>query len=280
MQNFFTLLKKIFTHTHDREMRTGVLNVGWQPDSCCVTTNTNNIFPDHKNGVAENAASFAFIPQPIHRSEKKFFMKTVLQSCKRFAIVLFLLIATLLFTKSSFAQTVLTNPTSPWTVPAGVTSVKVEVWGAGGGGGGSEVQVLQMPWRRRWRRGIIYSHNIYSKSRSNIYNYIWSRWNSRCSNYCGGTGGTTTFTGTGGTVSSAGGGGTAALAIMPMAQLEMAGVGGINGGTGALQLVMARVAVAAQEIMALALRGEQIQVLAAREIQCVHISGVVEVVAI
>ncbi len=34
MQNFFTLLKKIFTHTHDREMRTGVLNVGWQPDYC------------------------------------------------------------------------------------------------------------------------------------------------------------------------------------------------------------------------------------------------------
>jgi hypothetical protein len=42
------------------------------------------------------------------------------------------------FILQSFAQTqVITNPTSPWTVPAGVTSVKVEVWGGGGGGGGA-----------------------------------------------------------------------------------------------------------------------------------------------
>ena len=38
---------------------------------------------------------------------------------------------------NGFAQTVVvTNPTSPWTVPAGVTSIKVEVWGGGGAGGG------------------------------------------------------------------------------------------------------------------------------------------------
>jgi trimeric autotransporter adhesin len=38
---------------------------------------------------------------------------------------------------NGFAQTVVvTNPTSPWTVPAGVTSIKVEVWGSGGAGGG------------------------------------------------------------------------------------------------------------------------------------------------
>ena len=36
----------------------------------------------------------------------------------------------------SQAQIVVTNPTSPWTVPAGITSIKVEVWGGGGGGGG------------------------------------------------------------------------------------------------------------------------------------------------
>ncbi len=35
-----------------------------------------------------------------------------------------------------YSQTVVVNPTSPWIVPAGVTSVKVEVWGGGGGGGG------------------------------------------------------------------------------------------------------------------------------------------------
>lgn len=34
------------------------------------------------------------------------------------------------------AQTVVQNPTSPWTVPAGVTQIKVELWGGGGGGGG------------------------------------------------------------------------------------------------------------------------------------------------
>lgn len=33
--------------------------------------------------------------------------------------------------------TLTTSSASPWTVPAGVTSVKVEMWGGGGGGGGS-----------------------------------------------------------------------------------------------------------------------------------------------
>ena len=42
------------------------------------------------------------------------------------------------YTLQSVAQVVvLTNPTSPWTVPAYVTSLKVEVWGGGGGGGGA-----------------------------------------------------------------------------------------------------------------------------------------------
>ncbi len=34
-----------------------------------------------------------------------------------------------------WGQTVVVNPTSPWIVPAGVTSIKVEVWGGGGAGG-------------------------------------------------------------------------------------------------------------------------------------------------
>ncbi len=233
MQNFFTLLKKIFTHTHDREMRTGVLNVGWQPDSCCVTTNTNNIFPDHKNGVAENAASFAFIPQPIHRSEKKIFMKTVLQSCKRFAIVLFLLIATLLFTKSSFAQTVLTNPTSPWTVPAGVTSVKVEVWGAGGGGGGSRSTSFTNAFGGGGGGGGSYTTSTFTVSAGQTYTITYGAGGTAgaATPTAGGTGGTTTFTGTGGTVSSAGGGGGGA-GNNANGTAGTAGVGGINGGTG------------------------------------------------
>ena len=35
-------------------------------------------------------------------------------------------------------QTVVVNPTSPWIVPAGVTSIKVEVWGGGGAGGAAD----------------------------------------------------------------------------------------------------------------------------------------------
>src|SRR5205085_1499077 len=44
--------------------------------------------------------------------------------------------ASLLLANTGLSQTVVVNPTSPFTVPAGVTSIKVEVWGGGGGGGG------------------------------------------------------------------------------------------------------------------------------------------------
>ncbi|WP_281231469.1 T9SS sorting signal type C domain-containing protein [Flavobacterium gelatinilyticum] len=47
-----------------------------------------------------------------------------------------------LFSTFSFAQTLLTDNTAgnnkTWTVPAGVTAVTVEIWGAGGAGGGSQ----------------------------------------------------------------------------------------------------------------------------------------------
>lgn len=36
----------------------------------------------------------------------------------------------------TYAQTVILNPANPWLVPAGVSSIKVEVWGGGGAGGG------------------------------------------------------------------------------------------------------------------------------------------------
>jgi hypothetical protein len=35
--------------------------------------------------------------------------------------------------------TVVINPESPWTVPSGVTLIKVEVWGGGGAGGGAYI---------------------------------------------------------------------------------------------------------------------------------------------
>jgi gliding motility-associated-like protein len=54
-----------------------------------------------------------------------------------------LLVLTYLFFPQGFAQTiVVTNPTNPWTVPAGVTSIKVEIWGGGGGGGGCNSTLL------------------------------------------------------------------------------------------------------------------------------------------
>jgi hypothetical protein len=52
-----------------------------------------------------------------------------------------LTILLLAFAPGVWAQTVVTlttNSTSPWTVPAGVTSVTVQMWGGGGGGGGQD----------------------------------------------------------------------------------------------------------------------------------------------
>ena len=60
-------------------------------------------------------------------------MKTIPNSLKNFFVFLFFV-----FTTISFSQTTDTFTASgSWTVPAGVTSVTVEIWGAGGGGGGS-----------------------------------------------------------------------------------------------------------------------------------------------
>jgi len=62
-------------------------------------------------------------------------MKTIPNSLKNFLVFLFFI-----FTSTSFGQTTDTYTTSgSWTVPAGVTSVTVQIWGAGGGGGGSDI---------------------------------------------------------------------------------------------------------------------------------------------
>src|SRR5579871_4541623 len=102
MQNFFTLIKKILTSILYREHRTAGLNVGWQPGCCSGIGGTENIFPDQKNDVAENAASFAFIPQPIYRSEKKSFMKRGSKRSELLAIAF--VITSLFFVIDSNAQ--------------------------------------------------------------------------------------------------------------------------------------------------------------------------------
>ena len=61
---------------------------------------------------------------------------------KKFQINLLIVSVFLLLSAHSFGQTYTdANPAAPntWTVPAGVTSIDVEVWGAGGAGGGSTV---------------------------------------------------------------------------------------------------------------------------------------------
>ncbi len=64
-------------------------------------------------------------------------MQALLHSIKRSGILLVLFIANFLFTGECFSQVVVsTNPASPFIVPAGVSSVKFEVWGGGGAGGG------------------------------------------------------------------------------------------------------------------------------------------------
>jgi gliding motility-associated-like protein len=61
-------------------------------------------------------------------------IKTSRTKYLRFALLLALIPGNILH---CFGQTVVvTNPSSPWTIPAGVTSIMVEVWGGGGGGGG------------------------------------------------------------------------------------------------------------------------------------------------
>ncbi|MCZ2460238.1 MAG: SprB repeat-containing protein [Chitinophagales bacterium] len=71
--------------------------------------------------------------EPAILNHTMFFMKKFLRRGGMFITAM--LFANLFFALSSFSQVVVVNPTSPWTVPAGVTSIKVEVWGAGGGGG-------------------------------------------------------------------------------------------------------------------------------------------------
>ena len=80
-------------------------------------------------------------PLTVNHHTKTSFMKKFLRNA--FPLAIAFVIANLFLTQQSFSQTVVTNPTSPFTVPAGVTSIKVEVWGGGGGGGSANTDLLQ-----------------------------------------------------------------------------------------------------------------------------------------
>lgn len=164
-------------------------------------------------------------------------MKTIATSKLRTTLFRFSLLLSLItgFTLPSLAQDiVLTNPASPWTVPAGVTSIKVEVWGGGGGGGGT-YSGFNTTRGAGGGGGGAYNTSTLTVIAGEIYlitigtSGTAGAGSNNPSN--GGTGGTTTLTGTGGTVSASGGvGGNAANASNGSG--GAGGTGSYNGGTG------------------------------------------------
>ena len=103
-------------------------------------------------------------------------------------------------------EVVITNPSSPWTVPVGVTSIKVEVWG-GGGGGGAAYSGFNSTRGGGGGGGGAYNVTTLSVVPGNTFTITIGGGGSAGSGGNGGTGGTTIISGTDGSVSAAGGGG-------------------------------------------------------------------------
>ena len=148
-------------------------------------------------------------------------MKTLLPTVKSVVSLLALLLM-FGFCGQSFAQTVTTISTSgSFTIPAGVTSIKVEAWGGGGGGDG------QYSRGAAGGGGGAYSVQTYTVVPGQVYTITIGAGGS------GGTtanfptaGGITTWTGTAGTLNANGGG---------AANAYVGGTGGTgtkNGGSG------------------------------------------------
>jgi hypothetical protein len=126
------------------------------------------------------------------------------------------------FMQEGFAQTVVTNPASPWIVPALVSSVKVEVWGSGGGGGGAIVG------NGGGGGGGAYNTGILTVSPGQSYTITIGAAGAINS----GNGNPSTVTGPGGTVTANGGTGGAA-GLLGNGAGGAGGTGGtFSGGTG------------------------------------------------
>jgi len=109
---------------------------------------------------------------------------------------------------AAYSQTTVTLTTSgSWTVPAGVTSLKVETWGGGGGGGLAYGNDLGTAGGGGGGGG--YATSTLAVSPGQVYTYTIGAGGAggTFSTLDGGTGGTTTFTGTGGIVNVSGGSG-------------------------------------------------------------------------
>ncbi len=113
-----------------------------------------------------------------------------------------------LISSIALAQTVVVNPTSPFTVPLGVTSLKVEVWGGGGGGGGA-VGSLFAARGAGGGGGGAYKTQTLSVTSGQIYTITYGAGGSggATTPTNGANGGATIFTGSAGTVSANGGSG-------------------------------------------------------------------------
>jgi len=108
----------------------------------------------------------------------------------------------------AWGQTVVVNPTSPWTVPAGVTSIKVEVWGGGGAGGGSySFSIIISTWYGRGGGGGGGAYNVstFSVTPGQEYTVVIGAGGTGGSNADGNPGTASSVSGPGGTVTANGG---------------------------------------------------------------------------
>jgi hypothetical protein len=140
MKKTIELIKKFISVMHYREFLPQRENdLLLQPVLICNSTSQKIPVQTRfsKNDVAENAASFAYIPQHHYKPEKKFLMKKGLFISR--IIGLSLLLAAIFFGETVSAQLVAGTPTQYTatqniTVPAGTFAMKIEAYGGGAGG--------------------------------------------------------------------------------------------------------------------------------------------------
>ncbi|MBS1915616.1 MAG: SprB repeat-containing protein [Bacteroidetes bacterium] len=134
MKNLFTSIKRKTAVMHLREYEKQNVNT---VSSLAERFRTSVInLPEytrlHKNDVAENAASFAFINPAINHAEKKSFMKKRLQSIKKISVLMFL---SLVFVVTAKANNIIISTSTNWSAITG---------GSGPGGLPSSADFIQI----------------------------------------------------------------------------------------------------------------------------------------
>jgi trimeric autotransporter adhesin len=157
-----------------------------------------------------------------HTAGKTFFLLTLLLAMSGFIL-------------RSFAQPgVVINPASPFTVPVGVTSMKVEVWGGGGGGGGALGGAFFQTGAGGGGGGGAYNTTTFTVIPSQTYTITIGNGGTAGTTApgIGGAGGTTTINGLGGSISALGGSGGGAGNSNDGAGGNASTGGAYNGGKG------------------------------------------------